>query len=47
LFFPPFFPKAAAEGSGEGVMCCRAGAKAPVSSGWASAVGQGRPGGTH
>ena len=27
-------------------MCCRAGAKAPVRSGWAPAVGQGSPGGT-
>ena len=45
-FFPPFFSKVAAEGSGEGAMCFRAGAKAPVCSGWAPAVGQGSPGGT-
>ena len=46
-FFPPFFSKVAAEGSGEGAMCFRAGAKDPVGSGWAPAVGQDSPGGIH
>ena len=36
----------AAEGLGEGARCFGAGAKAPVRSGWAPAVGQGSLGGT-